>query len=111
MIRSYSVEDLQTKFGKSTGLYIYNISRGIDDAEGKFHFNKYKSALMVKRYIVSPTKAPKSLMAAKSLPVPISNIAGMERWYKILSIELRSRILQNFEEYGSWPKSVSVIYH
>jgi DNA polymerase eta len=50
-------------------------------------------------------------MAAKSLPVPISNIAGMERWYKILSIELRSRILQNFEEYGSWPKSVSVIYH
>lgn len=33
-IFKYTVEELQTKFGKSTGLYIYNICRGIDDEEG-----------------------------------------------------------------------------
>lgn len=31
---SYSIEELQRKFGKSTGLYIYNICRGIDNEEG-----------------------------------------------------------------------------
>jgi DNA polymerase eta len=33
-IWKYHVQDLQDKFGKSTGLYLYNISRGIDHEEG-----------------------------------------------------------------------------
>ena len=31
---SYSVEELQNRFGPSTGLHIYNICRGIDHEEG-----------------------------------------------------------------------------
>ena len=32
--RKYSLEDLQQRFGESTGLWIYNIVRGDDDEEG-----------------------------------------------------------------------------
>lgn len=57
---------------------------------------------------VTPTKAPKSLMAAKTFTVPIKRPQDMERWFSILSVELHGRIMSMFEEYGTWPKSISV---
>ncbi|KAI9349347.1 hypothetical protein BD770DRAFT_446117 [Pilaira anomala] len=91
-IFKYTVEDLQRKFGKSTGLYIYNICRGIDDEE------------------VNATKAPKSLMAAKSFNPVIKSPEEMQAWFSILSVELHSRILRNYQDFGTWPKTITIRY-
>ncbi|KAI8388570.1 uncharacterized protein BYT42DRAFT_560542 [Radiomyces spectabilis] len=89
----YALKELQDRFGKSTGLWLYNISRGIDNEE------------------VQITTSPKSLMAAKAMHPPLKSGREMERWFKILSTELYARIMINFEEYGTWPKSIVVHYH
>ncbi|KAG2231529.1 hypothetical protein INT48_002923 [Thamnidium elegans] len=88
----YSIKELQDKFGVSTGLYIYNICRGIDDEE------------------VSATKTPKSLMAAKSFNPAIQNPTEMQPWFSILSMELHTRIMRNYEDFGTWPKNVTIRY-
>ncbi|KAI9480503.1 MAG: hypothetical protein EXX96DRAFT_183314 [Benjaminiella poitrasii] len=88
----YSMQDLQNKFGESTGTYLYNICRGIDNEE------------------VSPTKAPKSIMAAKSFNPAIKSPQEMEKWFGILAAELQNRIMRHFEEYSTWPKTITVRY-
>ncbi|KAI7906601.1 uncharacterized protein BX663DRAFT_198676 [Cokeromyces recurvatus] len=88
----FSIEDFQKKFGESTGIYLYNICRGIDNEE------------------VSPTKAPKSMMAAKSFNPSIKTPQEMEKWFSILAAELRNRIMRHFEEYGTWPKTITIRY-
>ncbi|KAG2219442.1 hypothetical protein INT45_002327, partial [Circinella minor] len=86
----YSLKDLQQRFGESTGLWIYNIVRGDDDEE------------------VNATKAPKSLMAAKSLRPPAYTQAEVHQWIGILSTELHNRIWNHMEDFQQWPKSFSI---
>ncbi|KAI8143863.1 hypothetical protein BJV82DRAFT_87272 [Fennellomyces sp. T-0311] len=88
----YELKDLQERFGQSTGLWIYNIVRGNDDEE------------------VNVTKAPKSLMASKSLRPAAKTPEDMHRWVGILSAELHTRILNNFEDFHSWPKTLLVSF-
>ncbi|KAI9031709.1 hypothetical protein CLU79DRAFT_267836 [Phycomyces nitens] len=88
----YNLEFLQSKYGQSTGTWLYNISRGIDNEE------------------VNATKAPKSLMAAKSMRRPVTTSKEMERWLSTLCAELHTRVTTNFEDYGSWPKTLSLHY-
>ncbi|GAA5804315.1 hypothetical protein HPULCUR_009802 [Helicostylum pulchrum] len=88
----YSIKELQDKFGVSTGLYIYNICRGVDDEE------------------VTSMKAPKSLMAAKAFNPAIQNPTQMQPWFSILSVELHTRILRNYEDFGTWPKNITIRY-
>ncbi|CAO3666820.1 unnamed protein product [Rhizopus stolonifer] len=84
---SYSIQDLQKKFGSSTGLYLHNICRGIDNEE------------------IIPAKAPKSIMASKSFNPVVENMQDMDKWFSILAIELHNRLMLNYEEYNTWPKS------
>ncbi|KAI7879386.1 DNA/RNA polymerase [Lichtheimia hyalospora FSU 10163] len=86
----FSLEDLQQKFGESTGTWIYNIVRGEDDEE------------------VTPTKAPKSLMAAKSFVSPVTDAKQMQIWIGIMSAELHNRIMTNLEDFSLWPKTLTV---
>ncbi|KAI8993618.1 hypothetical protein BDB01DRAFT_715812, partial [Pilobolus umbonatus] len=86
----YSIEDLQSKFGESTGRYLYHVCRGIENEE------------------VIPTKGPKSIMAAKSFNPSIRNSQKMNHWFFALAVELRTRLFQNHEEYGTWPRSFAV---
>ncbi|RCI06063.1 DNA-directed DNA polymerase eta rad30 [Rhizopus stolonifer] len=88
----YSAQDLQARFGPSTGLHVYNICRGIDFEE------------------VTPSKAPKSLMASKSFRPAIVNAEEMHKWFSILAIELHNRIMRHHEDYGTWPKNISIRY-
>ncbi|KAL0084776.1 hypothetical protein F4703DRAFT_1855938 [Phycomyces blakesleeanus] len=88
----YNIEFLQAKYGQSTGIWLYNISRGIDNEE------------------VNATKAPKSLMAAKSMRQPVTTAKEMERWLSTLCAELHTRVTTNLEDYGSWPKTLSLHY-
>ncbi|RCI02085.1 DNA-directed DNA polymerase eta rad30 [Rhizopus stolonifer] len=87
----YSIQDLQKKFGPSTGLYLHNICRGIDNEE------------------IIPAKAPKSIMASKSFNPVVENMQDMDKWFSILAIELHNRLMLNYEEYNTWPKSFSVM--
>lgn len=53
-------------------------------------------------------KAPKSIMAAKQFNPAVENIQEMDRWFSILAIELRHRVLKNYEEFNTWPKTFTV---
>ncbi|KAJ8663533.1 hypothetical protein O0I10_000776 [Lichtheimia ornata] len=86
----FSLEDLRRKFGESTGTWIYNIVRGEDDEE------------------VLPTKAPKSLMAAKSFVKPVKDAKQMQNWIGIMSAELHNRIMTNLEDFSLWPKTLTI---
>ncbi|KAL7320120.1 N-acetyltransferase eso1 [Mucor circinelloides] len=88
----HSMESLQKRFGESTGAFLYNICRGIDHEE------------------VLPSKAPKSLMAAKTFTTPVTQPQDLQKWFTILAAELHRRIIQHYEEYGSWPKSIALKY-
>ncbi|KAL1920390.1 uncharacterized protein VTP21DRAFT_767 [Calcarisporiella thermophila] len=87
----YSEEELQAKFG--SGLWLYNISRGIDFSE------------------VTPVKENnKSMMCAKSFPKPIRTDNEVKHWIGVLSSELYSRVTSNFEANSHWPKTLVLNY-
>ncbi|KAK4521665.1 uncharacterized protein ATC70_004197 [Mucor velutinosus] len=88
----HSMESLQQRFGESTGVFLYNICRGIDHEE------------------VLPSKAPKSLMAAKTFTKPVAQQEDLQKWFTILAAELHRRIIQHYEEYGSWPRAITLRY-
>ncbi|PHZ12499.1 DNA/RNA polymerase [Rhizopus microsporus ATCC 52813] len=88
----YTIEELQIKFGDSTGRYLYHISRGVDNEE------------------IIPMKAPKSIMASKQFNPAVENVQEMDRWFSILAIELRNRVLKNYEEFNTWPKTFTLQY-
>ncbi|CAO3654523.1 unnamed protein product [Mucor hiemalis] len=88
----YDMDELQDKYGKSTGLYLYNICRGIDDEE------------------VLAAKAPKSLMVAKTFTKPVTKPEDLQHWFSILAVELHERIIRHHEEFGTWPKNISLKY-
>ncbi|ORZ17659.1 hypothetical protein BCR42DRAFT_349957 [Absidia repens] len=88
----YPLEELQEKFGASSGLWLYNIVRGIDHEE------------------VILLKAPKSLMASKNIRPAISGQNELSPWYSVLSGELHARVMNNWKEYQSWPRTLSISY-
>lgn len=59
---------------------------------------------------MTTTKSPKSLGANKTFTVAIKHKEDMNRWFNILGVELQSRIMQNFEEFNTWPRSISIRY-
>ncbi|CAO3620499.1 unnamed protein product [Cunninghamella blakesleeana] len=88
----YDTKEFQTKFGSSSGLWLYNIVRGIDHEE------------------VTPHKVPKSLVAAKSLYPPIKHHDELSPWFNVLSGEIYNRIITNFQDHQTWPRTLSVSY-
>lgn len=60
--------------------------------------------------IVVPAKAPKSLMAAKSFTRAIRGPADMQAWFSILAVELHKRIIRHYDDFGTWPKNISIRY-
>lgn len=58
--------------------------------------------------IVMPTKAPRSLMAAKSFVKPVKDAKQMQNWIGIMSAELHNRIMTNLEDFSLWPKTLTV---
>lgn len=49
-------------------------------------------------------------MAAKTFTTPVTQPQDLQKWFTILAAELHRRIIQHYEEYGSWPKSIAVMY-
>ncbi|KAI8638546.1 hypothetical protein BD408DRAFT_405585 [Parasitella parasitica] len=69
-----------------------------------------ESSILMKNLIVLPSKAPKSLMAAKTFTVPIKQSQDLRKWFTILAAELHRRIIQHYNEYGTWPKAIALKY-
>lgn len=73
-ITAISIEDLRKKLGTETGQWLYNIVRGIDYSE------------------VSTNTQVKSMLSAKSFRPQIDSIPQAERWIKVLTADLSSRL-------------------
>nr|GAT60999.1 DNA polymerase eta [Mycena chlorophos] len=84
-----SLESMQQRFGEES-IWVYQVLRGIDYTEVKA-----KSALN------------KSMLAAKNLPTPITNIADGYQWIRVLAAELALRLTEARETTPSlWPKTI-----
>ncbi|KAF7317041.1 Histidine kinase [Mycena chlorophos] len=84
-----SPESMQQRFGEES-FWVYQVLRGIDYTEVKA-----KSALN------------KSMLAAKNLPTPITNIADGYQWIRVLAAELALRLTEARETTPSlWPKTI-----
>lgn len=76
-ITAISIEDLRKKLGTETGQWLYNIVRGIDYSE------------------VSISTQVKSMLSAKSFRPQIDSVAQAERWIKVLTADLASRLQED----------------
>lgn len=71
------IEELRRKLGIEHGQWLYNIVRGIDYSE------------------VSTNTQVKSMLSAKSFRPQIDSIVQAERWMKVLTADLASRLLED----------------
>lgn len=76
-ITELSIHELRAKLGSETGQWLWNIVRGIDYSE------------------VSTSTQVKSMLSAKSFRPQIDSIAQAERWIKVLTADLASRLLED----------------
>ncbi|CAG8614410.1 5311_t:CDS:2 [Paraglomus brasilianum] len=88
----FSVDELQAKFGRVTGAWLFGICRGIDSEE------------VVHRNVA------KSMMAAKSFRPPVKNLQQIQHWATILGTELYTRVIDDFELNQRWPKNLVIHY-
>ncbi|KAJ3389042.1 DNA-directed DNA polymerase eta rad30 [Lobulomyces angularis] len=89
---SYSVEKLQEKFGEEFGYWLYNIVRGVCNAEVK----------------VPDENKSKTMAANKSFRSPVRDVEQGRHWLNILSSELYTRLLEENEMNSRWPKTIAV---
>ncbi|CAG8461275.1 11556_t:CDS:10, partial [Ambispora gerdemannii] len=87
-----STEELQSKFGMTTGVWLYNICRGIDTEE------------------VTQRNILKSMMASKSFRPPVTKMSQIEHWANILGVELYTRVKDDYEINQRWPKNLLIHY-
>ena len=79
--------ELRQRCGETYGSWLYNICRGVDDDP------------------VEIKGAVKSMMAAKSFAAT-RNPADVDRWLHILATELVTRVKDEREASGRWPKTL-----
>ncbi|ORX44461.1 hypothetical protein DM01DRAFT_1329154, partial [Hesseltinella vesiculosa] len=88
----YEKKELQQKFGESTGAWIYDIVRGIDHEE------------------VQVAKAPKSLIASKSMYPVVEAEEALIPWFGVLAAELYTRIMEHWDANRLYPKTMTMTY-
>ncbi|ORY83230.1 hypothetical protein BCR37DRAFT_402550 [Protomyces lactucae-debilis] len=76
-IVAISIAELRQKLGTETGQWLWNIVRGIDYAE------------------VSTSTQVKSMLSAKSFRPSIDSLEQAERWIRVLTADLASRLLED----------------
>jgi DNA polymerase eta len=86
-----SLDSLQNNLGDANGLWVYQISRGICHDP------------------VTPNEAVKSMAACKSFRPSISTDEKLSQWLDILSVELYTRLLDDYEMTKRWPKTLCLI--
>jgi len=89
-IWKFSKDELCTMLSESEGTWLYQIVRGECHEE------------------VSARTMTKSMMAAKAFRPLVTDLAGLEKWFKILSTEIYNRLQDDWALYKRWPKSFKV---
>ncbi|XP_046752004.1 DNApol-eta [Diprion similis] len=92
---SYSLKDLQTRFDDKTGLWLYNIARGMDNEP-------------VTNRLIS-----KSIGSCKNFPGKRAIVAKetLDHWVTQLSLEMAERLDQDVEENNRKATLLTVSYH
>ncbi|KAJ2611272.1 N-acetyltransferase eso1, partial [Coemansia sp. RSA 1365] len=92
-LRAYSLEQLTLKLGAEQAKHVYNRSRGIDDSP------------------VIDGREPATLTSAKNfLRFPAGNMATLDKWVSMNSVDLWTRVLEEWETRRRWPRSLTVGY-
>ncbi|KAJ2083577.1 N-acetyltransferase eso1 [Coemansia sp. RSA 988] len=92
-LRIYSLEQLTLKLGAEQAHHVFNRSRGIDDSP------------------VVDGREPATLTSAKNfLRFPAENMAALDRWVSMNSVDLWTRVTEEWEARRRWPKSLTIGY-
>ncbi|KAJ2797184.1 N-acetyltransferase eso1, partial [Coemansia guatemalensis] len=92
-LRAYSLEQLTLKLGAEQAQHVYNRSRGIDDSP------------------VVDGREPATLTSAKNfLRFPAENMATLDRWVSMNSVDLWTRVSEEWEARRRWPRTLTIGY-
>ncbi|KAJ2629121.1 N-acetyltransferase eso1 [Coemansia sp. RSA 1290] len=92
-LMDYTVDQLSLKLGPEQARFVYNRCHGIDDSP------------------VVDNKEPVTLTSAKNfLRYPVENLAKLERWIAMNSVDLWTRVIEEWEMRRRWPRSLTVSY-
>ncbi|KAL8286986.1 hypothetical protein RQP46_003992 [Phenoliferia psychrophenolica] len=87
---SVSVQELQRKMGEESGMWVWEIVRGLDFSE------------------VEAKTQVKSMLSSKNFKPAISKFSEVSHWMAILATELHLRLLEAREiSPGLWPKTIT----
>ncbi|KAJ1732614.1 N-acetyltransferase eso1 [Coemansia biformis] len=89
----YTQEQMAFKLGPEHAQHVYNRCRGIDDSP------------------VVDTREPSSFSSTKNFsPQPVADMAQLDRWVSMNSMDLWARVLEEWETRRRWPRSLTVSY-
>ncbi|KAJ2449532.1 N-acetyltransferase eso1 [Coemansia sp. RSA 2336] len=92
-LMDYTIDQLGLKLGPEQARLVYNRCHGIDDSP------------------VVDNKEPATLTSAKNfLRYPVENLAKLERWIAMNSMDLWTRVIEEWDMRRRWPRSLTVSY-
>ncbi|KAK4133432.1 DNA/RNA polymerase [Trichocladium antarcticum] len=92
-ILAVSIEQLKSRFGDDTGVWIYNTLRGLDTSD------------------VNPRTQIKSMLSAKSFRPSISTVEQATKWLRIFAADIFSRLdEEGVLENKRRPKTINLYY-
>ncbi|KAJ2850983.1 N-acetyltransferase eso1 [Coemansia brasiliensis] len=92
-LMDYTIDQLILKLGPEQAHFVYNRCHGIDDSP------------------VVDNKEPGTLTSVKNfLRYPVESLAKLERWIAMNSMDLWTRVIEEWEMRKRWPRSLTVSY-
>ncbi|KAJ2314083.1 N-acetyltransferase eso1 [Coemansia sp. RSA 2705] len=92
-LADYTVDQLALKLGAEQAQFLYNRCHGIDDSP------------------VADNKEPATLTSAKNfLRYPVESLGKLDRWISMNSVDLWTRVVEEWELRKRWPRSLTLSY-
>ncbi|KAJ2500683.1 N-acetyltransferase eso1 [Coemansia sp. RSA 1972] len=92
-LMSHTVDQLALKLGPEQAQFLYNRCHGIDDSP------------------VEDNKEPGTLTSAKNfMRFPVESVSKLDRWISMNSVDLWTRVIEEWEMRKRWPRSLTISY-
>ncbi|KAJ1810990.1 N-acetyltransferase eso1 [Coemansia sp. RSA 2523] len=92
-LMNHTVDQLALKLGPEQAQFLYNRCHGIDDSP------------------VEDSKEPGTLTSAKNfMRFPVESLSKLDRWISMNSVDLWTRVIEEWEMRKRWPRSLTISF-
>ncbi|KAJ1858972.1 N-acetyltransferase eso1 [Coemansia sp. RSA 1822] len=92
-LMNHTVDQLALKLGPEQAQFLYNRCHGIDDSP------------------VEDNKEPGTLTSAKNfMRYPVESLSKLDRWISMNSVDLWTRVIEEWEMRKRWPRSLTISF-